>query len=252
MKGRLADKVALVTGGASGLGAGIVQRFLEEGAKVWVGDLTPLPPDSPTAAAVWVEMDVRREPDWERVLDAIVARDGRLDILVNNAGVFHSAPVDETRLEDFERVLDVNVVGVFLGCKHGVRRMKRNDGGSIINLSSVTGLRGQLGGAAYCASKGGVRMLSRAVALEGAPHGIRCNSIHPGIIESPMLRAAMAAGGNPEAAQRHIEGYLPMGYIGDPVRDIGNMALYLASDESRYITGTEMVVDGGMITGLPG
>jgi NAD(P)-dependent dehydrogenase (short-subunit alcohol dehydrogenase family) len=130
--------------------------------------------------------------------------------------------------------------------------MKQSGGGSIINLSSVTGLRGQVGGAAYCASKGGVRMLGRAVALEGAPHAIRCNSIHPGIVESPMLRAAMAAGGNPAAAQRHIEGYLPMGYIGDPVWDIGNMALYLASDESRYITGTEMVVDGGMITGLPG
>jgi NAD(P)-dependent dehydrogenase (short-subunit alcohol dehydrogenase family) len=95
-------------------------------------------------------------------------------------------------------------------------------------------------------------MMSRAVALEGAPHAIRCNTIHPGIIESPMLRAAMAAGGNSEAAQRRIEASLPIGRIGDPVQDVGNMALYLASDESRYITGTEMIVDGGMITGLPG
>jgi NAD(P)-dependent dehydrogenase (short-subunit alcohol dehydrogenase family) len=251
MTGRLDGKVALVTGGASGLGMGIVQRFLEEGAKVWVGDLARAPAGSPAAAADWVEMDVRREPDWERVLDTIVTRDSHLDILVNNAGIFLSAPVDETRLEDFQRVLDVNLVGVFLGCKHGVRRMKPTGGGSIINLSSVTGLRGQLGGAAYCASKGGVRMLSRAVALEGGRHAIRCNSIHPGIVESPMLRAAMAAGGNPAAAERHIQSYLPMGYIGDPVKDIGNMALYLASDESRYITGTEMIVDGGMITGLP-
>lgn len=197
-------------------------------------------------------MDVRLEADWERVLAEVTARDRRLDVLVNNAGIFHSAPVDETRLEDFERVLDVNLVGVFLGCKHGVRAMKRSGGGSIINLSSVTGLRGQLGGAAYCASKGGVRMMSRAVALEGARHAIRCNTIHPGIIESPMLRAAMAAGGDPERTRRQIESSLPMGAIGDPVMDVGNMALYLASDESRYITGTEMVVDGGMITGLPG
>jgi 3(or 17)beta-hydroxysteroid dehydrogenase len=251
MSSRLDGKVALVTGGVSGLGAGIVQRYLEEGATVWVGDLTPPQPGSPASGATWIGMDVRQESDWERVLDTIVARDGRIDVLVNNAGVFLSAPVDETRLEDFQRVLDVNLVGVFLGCKHGVRRMKQSGGGSIINLSSVTGLRGQLGGAAYCASKGGVRMLSRAVALEGGPYAIRCNSIHPGIVESPMLRAAMAAGGNPDAAQRHIEGYLPLGYIGDPVQDVGNMALYLASDESRYITGTEMVVDGGMITGLP-
>jgi NAD(P)-dependent dehydrogenase (short-subunit alcohol dehydrogenase family) len=251
MNGRLDGKVALVTGGVSGLGAGIVQRFLEEGAQVWIGDLAPPAADSPVAAARWLEMDVRREADWEHALDAVIAETGRLDILVNNAGVFLSAPVDETSLEDFQRVLDVNLVGVFLGCKHGVRRMKLSGGGSIINLSSVTGLRGQVGGAAYCASKGGVRMLSRAVALEGAPHRIRCNSIHPGIIESPMLRAAMAASGNPEAVQRHIEAYLPMGSIGDPVLDIGNMALYLASDESRYITGTEMIVDGGMITGLP-
>jgi len=251
MSGRLQGKVALVTGGASGLGAGIVQRFVEEGAHVWIGDVNPLPAAASDAAVRWLEMDVRREADWEQVLDRIVTRDGRLDVLVNNAGVFLSAPVDETSVEDFQRVLDVNLVGVFLGCKHGVRCMKRSGGGSIINLSSVTGLRGQVGGAAYCASKGGVRMLSRTVALEGGPHAIRCNSIHPGIVESPMLRAAMEAGGNPAAAQRHIEGYLPLGYIGDPVLDIGNMALYLASDESRYITGTEMVVDGGMITGLP-
>jgi 3(or 17)beta-hydroxysteroid dehydrogenase len=249
---RLKGKVALVTGGLSGLGAGIAQRFIEEGATVWIGDLA-LPAASPPAdGALCTQMDVRLEEHWERVLAEIATHHGRLDVLVNNAGIFHSAPVDETRLEDFQRVLDVNLVGVFLGCKHGVRVMKRSGGGSIINLSSVTGLRGQLGGAAYCASKGGVRMLSRAVALEGARHGIRCNTIHPGIIESPMLQAAMAAGGDPARARRQIESYLPMGAIGDPVQDVGNMALYLASDESRYITGTEMVVDGGMITGLPG
>jgi len=259
MADRLKGKMALVTGGLSGLGAGIAQRFIEEGATVWIGDLASPAASAPAGSALFTQMDVRLEAHWERVLAEIATRHGQLDVLVNNAGIFHSAPVDETRLEDFERVLDVNLVGVFLGCKHGVRAMKRSDGsmkrsggGSIINLSSVTGLRGQLGGAAYCASKGGVRMLSRAVALEGARHAIRCNTIHPGIIESPMLRAAMAAGGDPERARRQIESYLPMGAIGDPVQDVGNMALYLASDESRYITGTEMIVDGGMITGLPG
>lgn len=247
MSGRLAGKVALVTGGSSGLGAGIVQRFLEEGATVWIGDLNA--PAKPKAR--YVPLDVCDEVQWEQVLAAIREESGGLHVLVNNAGIFSSAPVDETPVEDFRRVLDVNVIGVFLGCKHAVRTMKTGAGGSIINLSSVTGLRGQVGGAAYGASKAAVKLLSKTVALEGAAHGIRCNSIHPGIIESPMLRAAMAAGGNPEAVERHINGYLPMGFIGDPVKDIGNMALYLASDESRYITGTEMVVDGGMITGLP-
>lgn len=247
MSGRLSGKVALVTGGSSGLGAGIVQRFLEEGATVWNADL-----NAPAeAAGRYVSLDVRDEAQWEQVLAAIVAESGGLHILVNNAGIFTSAPVDETPVEDFRRVLDVNVIGVFLGCKHGVRTMKAGGGGSIINLSSVTGLRGQVGGAAYGASKAAVKMLSKTVALEGAAHAIRCNSIHPGIIESPMLRSAMDSSGNPDAVERHIKGYLPLGFIGDPVLDIGNMALYLASDESRYITATEMVVDGGMISGLP-
>ncbi len=247
MSSRLEGKVALVTGGASGLGAGIVERYLEEGASVWVADL-----DEPTDTRVrFLHMDVRDEGAWQASIARIVSESGSLHVLVNNAGVFSSAPVDQTSVEDFRRVVDVNLVGVFLGCKHGVRSMKGSGGGSIINLSSVTGLRGQLGGAAYCASKGGVKMLSKAVALEGAPHGIRCNSIHPGIIESPMLRAAMRAGGSEADMERHIRGYLPMGAIGDPVTDIGGMALFLASDDSRYVTGTEMVVDGGMITGLP-
>jgi 3(or 17)beta-hydroxysteroid dehydrogenase len=248
MTGRLEGKTALVTGGSSGLGAGIVQRFVEEGATVWVADL-----EAPAETGVrFLRLDVREEDGWQDAIATVERESGALHVLVNNAGVFLSSPVDQTSLDDFRRVLDVNLVGVFLGCKHGVRSMKAHGGGSIINLSSVTGLRGQLGGAAYCASKGGVKMLSKAVAVEGAPHGIRCNSIHPGIIESPMLRAAMQAGGDAAAVERHIRGYLPMGYIGDPRQDIGNMALYLASDESRYVTGTEMVVDGGMITGLPG
>jgi NAD(P)-dependent dehydrogenase (short-subunit alcohol dehydrogenase family) len=151
-------------------------------------------------------------------------------------------------------VIEVNLTGVFLGCKHGVAAMKRNpegSGGSIINLSSVVGLRGQVGGAAYSASKGGVRLLTKTVAMENARGGIRCNSIHPGVIDAPIMDPIFAAAADPGALRRQIEGRLPVGRMGEPARDIGNMAVYLASDESVYVTGTEMVVDGGMTAGLP-
>jgi len=151
-------------------------------------------------------------------------------------------------------VLDVNLTGVFLGCKYAVRQMKQNEGGpsgSIVNLSSVVGLRGQLGGSAYSASKGGVRLLTKTVALENARIGIRCNSIHPGIIDTPIMDPLFAASDDPAAMRAGIEQSLPIGYMGEPARDIGNTALFLASDESVYITGAELVVDGGMTIGLP-
>ena len=148
-------------------------------------------------------------------------------------------------------MLDVNLTGVFLGCKHGVRAMKGSAGGSIINLSSVVGLRGQLGGAAYGASKGGVRLLTKTVALENAGNKIRCNSIHPGIIDTPIMDPLFAASPDPVAMRQRIEQSLPIGYMGDPAQDIGTMAVFLAADESRYVTGAELVVDGGMTIGLP-
>ena len=182
--GRLSNKVALVTGGASGLGKGIAQQFVNEGAITFITDIAA---DGQAVAdslgASFLSQDVRSETAWQEVIAEVVERHGRLDVLVNNAGIFTSCPVDETPLEQWQQVMDVNLTGVFLGCKHGVRQMKQNDGGacgSIINLSSVVGLRGQLGGASYSASKGGVRLLTKTVALENAGGGIRCNSIHPG------------------------------------------------------------------------
>lgn len=253
--GRLQNKVALITGGASGLGAGVARRFIEEGATTVISDVNP---DGRGVAgelgATFLSQDVRSEQSWEDVIAAVVAQHGRLDVLVNNAGIFASHPVDETPLEDWQRVLDVNLTGVFLGCKHGVREMKNNSGktaGSIINLSSVVGLRGQLGGSAYSASKGGVRLLTKSVALENAALGIRCNSIHPGIIETPILDPLFAASDDEAAMRERIEQSLPMGYMGEPAHDIGNLAVFLASDESRYITGAELVSDGGMTIGLP-
>ena len=253
--GRLQDKVALVTGGASGLGYGIAQRFCEEGATTIISDISDdLEPVAARLGAGYLQHDVRSEERWQAVVQDIVSRHGRLDVVVNNAGIFTSCPIDDTPLDQWQNVLDVNLTGVFLGCKHAVRQMKRNPGGSagsIINLSSVVGLRGQLGGAAYSASKGGVRLLTKTVALENARVAIRCNSIHPGVIDTPIMDPMFAASPDPVAMRERIEQSLPIGYMGDPARDIGNLAVYLASDESVYITGAEHVADGGMTIGLP-
>tara|TARA_A100001037_G_scaffold203157_1_gene181644 strand:+ start:6847 stop:7611 length:765 start_codon:yes stop_codon:yes gene_type:complete len=252
---RLANKIALVTGGASGLGKGIAQRFVDEGATTFITDVAEQGPAvAESLGASFLNQDVRSEDEWQQVIAEIVDQHGRLDVVVNNAGIFSSCPVDETPLEDWQRVMDVNLTGVFLGCKYAVRHMKQNPGGpsgSIVNLSSVVGLRGQLGGSAYSASKGGVRLLTKTVALENAKVGIRCNSIHPGVIETPILDPLFAASEDPAAMRAGIEQSLPIGYMGEPARDIGNTALFLASDESVYITGAELVVDGGMTIGLP-
>jgi len=252
--GRLDQKVTVITGGGSGLGKGIAQRCIEEGATTIITDINES--GASVAAELGAEFfpqDTSDESNWASIIDEVASRHGRLDILVNNAGIFSSCPVDETPLEEWQRVLDVNLTGVFLGCKYGVRQMKNNPGGasgSIINLSSVVGLRGQRGGASYSASKGGVRLLTKTVALENAPLGIRCNSIHPGIIDTPIMDPMFNAAPDREALRAQIEQSLPIGYMGDPARDIGNMAVYLGSDESIYITGAEMVVDGGMTIGL--
>ena len=251
---RLENKVALITGGASGLGRGIAERFIAEGATTIISDISPQGPNvARQLGSGFLQQDVQSESEWEATISRVVAEHGRLDILVNNAGIFTSRPVDETPLEEWQRVLDVNLTGVFLGCKHGVRQMKLNadaTGGSIINLSSVVGLRGQRGGASYGASKGGVRLLTKTVALENARLGIRCNSVHPGIIDTPIMDPLFASAEDAEAMRAGIEESLPIGYMGEPARDIGNLAVYLASDESAYVTGAELVVDGGMTIGL--
>jgi 3(or 17)beta-hydroxysteroid dehydrogenase len=254
--GRIEGKIAVVTGGAQGLGEAAVQRLVEEGAQVILSD-SNVAAGTVTAAkygATFIAHDVRDESQWEALMSDTWAKYGKLDILVNNAGIFTNCPVDETPLEDFRRVIDINLTGCFLGCKHGVRTMKRNPegvGGSIINLSSVTGLRGQMGGAAYTSSKGGVRLLTKTVAIENAARQIRCNSVHPGTMYTPMVKALFDAAGDEAAGIRaQIESQTPIGHLGE-ASDIGAMVLFLASDDSKYITGAEMVVDGGMTVGLP-
>jgi NAD(P)-dependent dehydrogenase (short-subunit alcohol dehydrogenase family) len=254
--GRIEGKIAVVTGGAQGLGESAVKRLTDEGARVILTDMNSATGTATAAeyGATFVAHDVREEEQWEKLMADLLAEYGRLDILVNNAGIFTNCPVDETPVEDFRRVIDINLTGCFLGCKHGVRAMKKNPdgaGGSIINLSSVTGLRGQIGGAAYTASKGGVRLLTKTVAVENAGRQIRCNSVHPGTMYTPMVKALFdAAGDDASAIRAQIESQTPIGRMGE-ANDIGDMVLFLASVDSKYITGAEMVVDGGMTAGLP-
>ncbi|MCR9105947.1 MAG: glucose 1-dehydrogenase [Gammaproteobacteria bacterium] len=255
-QGRVEDKVAIVTGGAQGLGEAAVARLCAEGASVIVCDANATAGERTAHrhGASFLPLDVCQEAQWEAIIAQVLASYGKLDVLVNNAGIFSSCPIDEMTLQAFERVIAVNLTGSFLGCKHAVRAMKRNPegvGGSIINLSSVTGLRGQVGGAAYASSKGGVRLLTKSVAMENARYQIRCNSVHPGIMQTPMFEAILdKVDGAPDALRTHIGDQTPLGRVGS-AEDIGDMVLFLASDESRFVTGAEMVVDGGATAGLP-
>jgi len=256
--GRVDDKVALVTGGASGIGAACAEVLAREGAAVIVCDIQD---DMGRAQAEkiaasggraeYLRLDVTQEPEWEAVVAEVERRHGRLDILVNNAGVSIASPsITEMPLADWRRQLAINLDGVFLGHKHGLKLMRKaGNGGSIINMSSTAGLRGTPTLAAYSASKGGVRLLTKAVALEcaAARDGVRVNSVHPGMIETPIwstFPSPGSAGGPPDldalAALR-----TPIGVKGLP-RDIANAVLWLASEESRYVTGAEIVVDGGL------
>jgi NAD(P)-dependent dehydrogenase (short-subunit alcohol dehydrogenase family) len=191
--------------------------------------------------------DVTSQSDWQAVLAAIDDVRGRLDVLVNNAGIVLDRALLETSLDEWRRVLAVNLDGVFLGTRFGIEAMARGGGGSIINLSSVYGLVGGVGLSAYSASKGGVRSLTKCAALEcaKAKNGIRVNSVHPGYIETPMVTDAIARSPSPEAARRFIERQHALERMGE-AEDVALAILYLASDESRFVTGTELVVDGGM------
>jgi NAD(P)-dependent dehydrogenase (short-subunit alcohol dehydrogenase family) len=188
--------------------------------------------------------DVTSEARWQEVIERTVSRHGRLDVLVNNAGIAVLKPIAELTLDDFERQIRVNLTSVFLGCKHALAQMKENGGGSIVNISSVAGLVGVPFGAAYGASKGGVRSLTKCVAVEGAASRVRCNSVHPGFIWTNMQAAfvqGLAERGAPPASAAAI----PLGRMGQP-EDVAHCVVYLASDESSYVTGAELTVDAGM------
>jgi NAD(P)-dependent dehydrogenase (short-subunit alcohol dehydrogenase family) len=250
--GRVAGKVALVTGGASdpGLGRTTAITLAREGAAVVVTDVDAAGAEKTAAdirsaggKSLALAHDVTSESRWREVIARVVSSYGKLDVLVNNAGIAVLKPMAELSLADFNRQLEVNLASVFLGCKYAMAQMRANGGGSIINLSSIAGLVGVPTGGAYCASKGGVRLLTKCVALEGAGDHIRCNSVHPGFIWTNMQAAALQ--GRAQQAIDPAAAPIPLGRMGQP-EDVANCILYLASDESSYVTGAELTVDAGL------
>ena len=245
---RVAGKVALISGGAGGIGSATAKLLAKEGAAVVIGDLLE---DEGRAAeamiaesggqALFVRLDVTSEESWRNAVQAAVSSFGKLDILVNNAGVSHRAGVEETTSEAWDKVMDVNVKGVFLGTQAAIPEMRKAGGGSIINISSIYGLVGSGGSAAYHASKGAVRIFNKSTAIQYASENIRANSVHPGFIDTPMTRAHHD---NPNIHEERVA-KTPIGRMGQP-EDIAAGILYLASDESSFVTGAELVIDGGM------
>jgi 3(or 17)beta-hydroxysteroid dehydrogenase len=249
--GRVQDKVALIAGGVSGIGLAAAQLLAAEGAKVVLADRDESRAKSAVATlpqrASFHKLDVTREDEWTAVTDAVVREFGKLDILVNSAGVVLHKDIEATTLDEWRALMAVNLDGTFLGCKHAVRVMKDRHGGSIVNMSSVAGLIGSGNLAAYSASKGGVRLLTKSVALHCARRGynIRCNSVHPSFADTPMLRSMIASARNPEKAEDNFTKAAPLGRLAQPI-EVARAILFLASDESSFTTGAELVVDGGL------
>ena len=250
---RVAGKVAIVTGGAMGIGRACAELLSAEGAAVVITDRETDAGKSVAEAieaaggrAVFIEHDVADEDGWKKVISATISAFGKVDILVNNAGVGWLGDVEHTSLDDWRKLLRINLDGVFLGIKYVIPAMRTAGGGSIINISSIEGLVGDPGIAAYNASKGGVRLLSKSAALYCARErtNIRVNSVHPGYIMTPMLERGMQASGNPDEMRKKIEALHPVGHLGTPM-DIAYGVLYLASEESGFATGSELVIDGG-------
>ena len=244
---RLENKVALISGGARGMGAVEAKLFVSEGARVVIGDIleeeggrTEAEINESGGECLFIRLDVTSESDWQRAVDATVARFGKLDVLVNNAGIYRTERVEDTSEELWDQVMAINAKGVFLGTKHAIPEMRKAGGGSIINISSVAGLVGNHMSAAYSSSKGAVRLFTKSTAIQYASEGIRANSIHPGTIETLMTAPMLAD----EGYRQDRVTRTPLGRLGRP-EDVAYGALYLASDESSFVTGSELVIDGG-------
>jgi 3alpha(or 20beta)-hydroxysteroid dehydrogenase len=242
MSGRLSGKVALVSGGARGMGASHAQVMVAEGAKVVLGDI--LDDEGEVVAkelgdnARYVHLDVTQPGDWDAAVATAVSEFGGLHVLVNNAGIINIGTIEDYELSEWQRILDINLTGVFLGIRAAVKPMKEAGTGSIINISSIEGLAGTIACHGYTATKFAVRGLTKSAAMELGPSGIRVNSIHPGLIKTPMTEWV------PEDIFQSA-----LGRIAQP-KEVSNLVVYLASDDSSYSTGSEFVVDGGTTAGL--
>ena len=257
---RLDGKVALITGAARGIGAGIARAFAAEGARVWATDINEEQGKSLVGILGdghrFARLDVGDEDEWRAVLDALIAAEGRLDILVNNAGITglddssSQHDPEHVTLEEWHRVHRVNLDGTFLGCKHGIRAMRPARSGAIINISSRSGLVGIPGAAAYASSKAAVRNHSKTVALWCAQQGlaIRCNSVHPAAIMTPIWDAMIGTGPDREECIAKLVKDTPLRRLGT-VEEVAALVVFLASDEAPYITGSELDIDGGLLAG---
>ena len=245
---RLDGKVALISGGARGMGSAEARLFAIEGAAVVIGDVlddlglqVEAEINETGGKALYVHLDVTQESDWQKAVATAVTRFGKLDVLVNNAGIAVWSAGDDATVEEWDRVMDVNAKGVFLGTKTAIPEMRKAGGGSIVNISSISGMVGQDNiHPGYNASTGAVRLLTKSTAIQHAKDGIRANSVHPGPIATPMTAAGRA---DPERYQKSMA-RTPLGRYGEP-EDVAFGVLFLASDESSYMTGSELVIDGG-------
>ena len=242
---RLKGKVALVSGGATGIGAAVVKRLADEGAHVGLGDIDREAGQSVVDAvsnaggsSQFFSLDVQRASHWESAVNALFDLKGRLDILVNNAGIYIRTPIEHIGEAEWNRVIDVNAKGVLLGAQACIPVMRSTGGGSIINISSTAGLRGSIA-THYGASKGAVRLMTKSIAVQCAKDGIRCNSVHPGPVDTAMGHAAVPADVREDRLSR-----IPLGRFAQP-SEVAGAVYFLASDDSSFITGSELIVDGG-------
>lgn len=245
--GRLDHKVAIITGAAGGMGKADALLFAQEGAKVAITDLQEeklqavvKEIEDAGGTAIGFKHNVASEEDWIRIVKEVKDKFGKIDILVNNAGISNATPFLEMTAESWDKTMSINVSSVFYGQKHVIPHMIEAGGGSIVNISSIAGLTGGSGSGPYTASKGAVRMLTKATAVDYAPYGIRANSVHPGYIETPMTAGIF----NDERMTQWALSQTPLQRLGKP-EDIARGVLFLASDESSYITGVELPIDGG-------